>query len=259
LPLGVLQRCQGRDPLVQFVPALPPWKLGAINRLKMGVWDKLALRFPPGTAFWGQNQIVRNTVPPSRFTIWFNPLPMLHKDILVPTVFGDLARRIEQTPPQRDADVVALLMNVIRGWFAPQNVRIPDPIDFQRSSWGTNPYAFGCYSHIPPGASGVDYDIMSLPVPFAIPSTRQQRLFFAGEATHRAHCSSVWGAYESGCREALRIACLLGPGSFAQNLIAIGRRKFFGGRLANCVQVWQEYEPQLRVLSTQLTPRRGRI
>jgi len=51
---------------------------------------------------------------------------------------------------------------------------------------------------------------MAQPVPYAanLPASAN-RLFFAGEATHRRHPESVWGADESGQREAARIRSLI--------------------------------------------------
>jgi len=63
--------------------------------------------------------------------------------------------------------------------------------------WGRDRFAFGSYSHIPPGASGEDYDRLAAP---AGPT-----LLFAGEATHRAHPATVHGAYLAGRREAERL------------------------------------------------------
>jgi len=66
--------------------------------------------------------------------------------------------------------------------------------------WTNDPFSYGAYSYIPPGASGADYEVMAAPV--------AGRLFFAGEATNRRHPSSVCGAYLSGKREAVRIETL---------------------------------------------------
>ena len=84
--------------------------------------------------------------------------------------------------------------------------QIPNPVDFQRSRWAADPFALGAYPHVPPGATPADLDVMAQPVPYAanLPGTAN-RLFFAGDGTHRQHPSSVWGAYETGRREALRI------------------------------------------------------
>src|SRR5205085_2226793 len=82
-------------------------------------------------------------------------------------------------------------------------IQVPNPVDFQRSNWSGDPFSLGCFSNIPVGATGADYDVMALPVPYAANQPASaNRLFFAGEATHRQHPISVWGAYESGQREA---------------------------------------------------------
>lgn len=237
LPIGVLQRCQGANPIVQFTPSLPYWKLLAINGLQMGVWDKLAFQFESN--FWGQTQFLKNTQPHSQYTIWFNPAPMINKAILVPVVFGDHARLIETLS---DTQVKAGVLKVLNDWFPPQGHPVSKLVDFHRSSWGTNVYSYGCYPHIPAGASGAHYDLMSLPVPFGGPA----RLFFAGDGTHRTHCGSVWGAYESGMREAIRVWTFLNPG---KRVASLAQRRFPGMNLPpqfHPSQVWQASQANLK-------------
>jgi len=196
LPLGVL-----RAKAVDFVPQLPGWKQAAIDRLQTGVWDKLFLRFPH--AFWDTTKtfLFRTQPPTDRFVWWFNAALITGKPILGAFVTADVARTLEPLP---DTEVIRQLMGVLRPWFPDQ--QIPNPIDFQRSRWASDPFANGVYPHLPLGATPADYDVMSLPVPYAanLPPTGN-RLFFAGDATHRQHPCSVWGAYESGLREANRI------------------------------------------------------
>ena len=109
----------------------------------------------------------------------------------------------------KPAEIVKQLMAILRQWYGPQGIQVPDPVDFQRSRWSADPFALGCGSFIPLGATGADYDLMALPVPYAanLPASAN-RLFFAGEGTDRARAFSVWGAYESGQREAIRIQAL---------------------------------------------------
>ncbi|THD58296.1 NAD(P)/FAD-dependent oxidoreductase [Phenylobacterium sp.] len=72
--------------------------------------------------------------------------------------------------------------------------------DFRRSltplgetRWAHDPWALGAYSHALPGHAG-DRAILAAPV--------ENRLFFAGEATHPHLYSTVHGAWESGERAA---------------------------------------------------------
>ena len=57
-------------------------------------------------------------------------------------------------------------------------------------AWASDRFAHGSYCHIAPGSSGEDIDALAEPV--------GDRLFFAGEATHRGHYGTVQGAYLSG-------------------------------------------------------------
>jgi monoamine oxidase len=59
--------------------------------------------------------------------------------------------------------------------------------------WANDPWALGSYSHALPGHAG-DRKILAAPV--------EDRIFFAGEATHTHLYSTVHGAWESGLRAA---------------------------------------------------------
>ena len=57
-----------------------------------------------------------------------------------------------------------------------------------RSTWGTDPFSLGAYSHVLPGRSGARRK-MAEPV--------EDRIFFAGEACHPKWATQVTGAYLS--------------------------------------------------------------
>jgi monoamine oxidase len=59
--------------------------------------------------------------------------------------------------------------------------------------WAHDPWALGSYSHALPGHAG-DRPVLAAPV--------EDRIFFAGEATHPTWYSTVHGAWESGLRAA---------------------------------------------------------
>src|SRR5438876_2486517 len=153
-----------------------------------------------------RNFLLRVAPQLGQYMSWFNAQPLTGQPILSAFVFGSTANQVEGLS---DAQVVQTLMTILRQWFGPQGVQVPEPVGFQRSNWTADPFSFGSYSHIPVGSSGVDYDLMAQPVAYAanLPAAAN-RLFFAGEATHRQHPESVWGAYESGMREANRIRTL---------------------------------------------------
>ena len=67
---------------------------------------------------------------------------------------------------------------------------VPAPDATLITRWGRDRFAGGSYSHLRPGATGADLDALAAPV--------DDRLYFAGEATHRHHPATVHGAYLSG-------------------------------------------------------------
>jgi monoamine oxidase len=69
------------------------------------------------------------------------------------------------------------------------------------TAWASDPWALGSYSHALPGRAG-DRTILAAPV--------EDRLFFAGEATHPTLYSTVHGAWESGLRAADEAIAALG-------------------------------------------------
>jgi monoamine oxidase len=73
----------------------------------------------------------------------------------------------------------------------------PEPVEVTVTSWGTDPYTGGAYTHIPPEASPADADLLGEPV--------GGRLLFAGEHTQSARLAYADGAMTSGIREAKRL------------------------------------------------------
>jgi monoamine oxidase len=73
----------------------------------------------------------------------------------------------------------------------------PEPAEVAVTSWATDRYASGAYTHIPPGASPADADLLGEPV--------GGRLLFAGEHTQSARLAYADGALTSGIREAKRL------------------------------------------------------
>jgi monoamine oxidase len=65
------------------------------------------------------------------------------------------------------------------------------------TSWSTDAYSEGAYSHIPPGAGPDDLDLLGEPI--------EGRLLFAGEHTQSARMGFTDGAMTSGIREAKRL------------------------------------------------------
>ena len=124
----------------------------------------------------------------------FNWQPMCGQPVLVAFKSGRAARADER---QSDAELVAQLMSQLRQALGSA---VTEPLAWHVTRWASDPLAGGSYSYLRVGATPDDYDRLAAPL--------ADRLFFAGEATHRAHSATVHGAYLSGRREAERILAL---------------------------------------------------
>lgn len=185
LPLGVLKARS-----VQFDPPLPSAKLAAIDRLGFGLMNKICLRF--ASTMWPDRHLFNYADQQSRqFCEWVNAGSFLSAPVLAGYNVGRVAAENEK---KSNSEVTELAMKVLRTMFGN---KLSAPVDVRITRWGSDPYALGSYSYLPPGATGRDNDVLAEPV--------GDVLFFAGEATYRKHTSTVRGAFESGEREAERI------------------------------------------------------
>lgn len=185
-PLGVLKRAA-----VRFDPPLPAWKQAAIERLGMGVLNKVYLRFPE--IFWGEEIETISYIGEEvgEWCDWLSYAPFTGEPILMAFHGGEKGFALEA---KSDEDIIAGAMRTLRIMFGES---IPQPEATLTTRWGQDPFSFGAYSHVPPFASGEDHDALFAPV--------GNSLFFAGEATSKEYPSTVHGAYLSGLRAADQI------------------------------------------------------
>jgi monoamine oxidase len=189
LPLGVLKKGT-----VNFSPTLPPAKLSAIRRLGMGLLNKLYLRFPE--VFWDEDGDFIGYISPRKgeWNEWLNVYKYIGQPILVGFNAGVYGRQIENLT---DEALVAPAMKTLQTVY---DGAIPQPEAWLISRWANDPFAWGSYSYLPPGATPADRDALAQPV--------SNRLFFAGEATSRQYQATVHGALLSGQRAAKEISDL---------------------------------------------------
>jgi monoamine oxidase len=183
LPLGVLQSGS-----VRFSPALPAAKREAIDRLGMdsGVLSKVFLRFP--RVFWDDVDWLEHVAPAERqgqFHQWLSLARIDGAPVLLGFLGGAYARQAEAS--WRDEEIVADAMAALRAMHGPA---VPDPTHWQIPRWSLDPFARGAYSFNRQGATPAMRKALAAPV--------GQRLYFAGEATHREHFATVHGAHLSG-------------------------------------------------------------
>ncbi len=187
LPLGVLKQAEA----LQVDPGWPEAKQKAIRRLGMGCMNKVILRFPE--AFWPKEveAFFRMTPPPERWSNWLNLMAYNGEPLLLSFMVGEQGRRLEK---QSDPAIQEEAMASLRKQFGRD---IPEPTGIQVSRWASDPFSYGSYSCLPPGATQKDIRRLAQPI--------EDRVFFAGEATHWDYNSTVHGAWLSGVREAERI------------------------------------------------------
>ena len=178
-PLGVLKQAS-----VKFEPPLPESKQSAIQKLAMGVLNKVYLRFPE--VFWDENVETISYLGDvlGEWSDWLSFVPFTGEPVLMAFHGGDKGFALENLS---DDVIVAGAMKTLQVMFGES---VPEPIGVLITRWGKDPFALGAYSHIPPFASGEDYDALFEPV--------DDKLYFAGEATSREYPSTVHGAYLSG-------------------------------------------------------------
>lgn len=174
---------------IEFTPALPDWKLGAIDALPLGSCTRVALMF--------DDPILREL--PSEFTVdtsgdgpvHFRNRPFGYYYVEIVTG-GRLAEWMEKSGEQT---TIAFALQKMRDIVGQQSV--PDPTQSIVSAWDGDDWVKGAYSCAEPGAAD-QRAVLARPI--------DDRLYFAGEATSTDYYASVHGACISGS-EAARSAC----------------------------------------------------
>ncbi|MCB9549124.1 MAG: FAD-dependent oxidoreductase [Myxococcales bacterium] len=190
VPLGVLKA--GR---ITFDPPLPSRQRAALDRLHMGLLDKLYLRFE--SRFWPADldtQFLGRLAPESRWLELLN----LHPTTGQPTLVGfNAGREAEALTDWTDAALIDAALDALAEIFG---VPVPRPIATARTRWHADPWALGSYSSLGVGATPADRQALAEPA--------HDRLLLAGEHTHPTYPSTVHGAWLSGLRAAGQIQAL---------------------------------------------------
>lgn len=182
VPLGVLQAGS-----IQFIPELSKEKAGAINRLGMGLMDKLWLEFPE--AFWKNDRdsdwICYASDTPG---LWVDTLNF-HKYIGKPLiVMFNIGKAAIEMSSLSDEEVIDSAMTAIRNWYPDA----PKYINYARSNWSKDPYCKGSYPYVKIGATLEDFDL------YREFDSTGEKVFFAGDGTVSGMVGCVHAAYISG-------------------------------------------------------------
>lgn len=186
LPLGVL-----KTNAIRFTPALPAAKRRAVDRLSMGVLNKVYLRFPE--VFWDRDilNFGRISDRPQAFADWTNFFPVTGAPVLCTLNGGSFAGELDAMSEleRREAAFDALKTMFGRD--------IPPPTGASSTAWRSDPFAKGSYSFLSVGTDPSERE--------ALAAGLKSRLFFAGEATSTQYPATVHGAYLSGERAARQV------------------------------------------------------
>lgn len=194
VPLGIL-----RTGKLQFDPPLPATKTQAIARIGYGgdgVLNKLVLRFP--RAFWPEtrNRFLSLLAEPDRrgiFTSWISLTPLVQEPILMTFTDGHTGANFDRTAT--DEEVLKQALFTLQRMFG---AAVPEPTDYIFTRWLSDVWALGSYSYPAVGNNSQDRLTYAEPV--------EERLYFAGEATHLTHYGTVHAALEAGEKAAHQIA-----------------------------------------------------
>ena len=200
VPLGVL-----KTGTISFTPELPEDVAGAIDRIEMGVFNKIFLRFPE--RFWDEEAYaIRQLGGPScPWHSWYNVSAISGTPMLLTFAGGDMGRKIEE---MTDNEIIDSVLESLRRMYG--DAVLP-PVDHWITRWNSEEFTRGSYSYIPVGSTYEDQDTMAKPIDGV--------LHFAGEATWSADPATVHGALLSGHRAAERV---LGSAINLEELVAPG-------------------------------------
>src|SRR5690348_13364414 len=179
--------------VLRFSPALPSDRLAAIERLGFGRYEKVALRFDE--PFWRAAGLPHAMIfprDPEAAAVWaigqdaFGAGP-----VLVFHVFHSATGHVLDVA---SGDATQWALDMLAEAIGHP---CPAPVAVAVTSWANDPYSSGAYTHIPPGASPGDADLLGEPI--------ADRVLFAGEHTQSARLAYADGAMTSGIREAKRL------------------------------------------------------
>ena len=177
---------------IRLPPGLDAWRHAAAC-LPLGRDEKLFIEIVGESSFTPETRVIGN--PRDRRTGVYHIRPF-GWPVIECFVGDEAARMVEEMGP---AAGFAHAADELAGLFGSSVSRNLRPL--VASNWGRMTFVGGAYSHALPGHATARKD---LALPF------EERLFFAGEATHTDDFSTAHGAYDSGLRAAEEAIAALG-------------------------------------------------
>ena len=186
VPLGVLKAGS-----IDFTPPLPEAVAGPIERLGMGVFNKIFIQFPE--RFWNDDSYVLRALGEAgeHWHSWYDVSAVSGLPTLLTFAAGPFGRRMQELS---DDEIVADVVRALRDLYPDA---VGEPTAHWVTRWGHDAFSNGSYSHLAVGSSHHDHDELAGPVDAV--------LHFAGEATWGDEPATVGAAFYSGHRAAERI------------------------------------------------------
>ena len=188
IPLGVL-----KSKRIEFSPSLPQWKLGAIDRIGFGVYEKVFLLWDQ--AWWNITDFyfLRTSSTPTESRYRVNAKKWNNKSVLTCTFAGEAASQLKSK--RNRSEVIDEIRNTLQKMFP--DIVIPPPLESYMTRWNEDPFSDGSYSYISVNQNNED--------PFYLSEPIADRLLFAGEATSTDTYGYAHGALLSARREVSRL------------------------------------------------------
>jgi len=176
--------------VIKFTPELPTKKQQSIEKLGWGTLNKVMLKFTH--KFWGDTDFIVVANKESKFHAWINEEPICKEPVIVATITGENAKKLEN---KSDEEVAQIALNELKAVYGN---KVSELDSYFVSKWSLDPYVFGSYSTNKVGEnSQLLRKHLSTPV--------NSKLFFAGEATSVKVAGYLQMALQTGLREAENI------------------------------------------------------
>lgn len=173
---------------IEFTPALPDWKLNAIEGLPLGSHTRVAMMFDKPVLHEFPEHFTVNTSGDG--PIHFRNQPFGNDYVEIVTG-GRISEWMEKSGERATIEFVLTKLREAAG-----NKTVSDPVRHIVSAWDQDTWVRGAYSCARPGAAD-QRSILARPI--------DKRIYFAGEASSSDAYASVHGACISG-RDAARAA-----------------------------------------------------
>jgi monoamine oxidase len=179
---------------IRFSPSLPDWKRQAISDLPMGSCNKVVLGFTHNPFGDLDSVMLMPDLGPDQSLEFV--LREDGRDVVTAMLNGPFARTLASEGPRAMADYALAQLVAVFG----SQVRacVADRVVF--ADWDHDPWIAGCYAAARPGRHPARAEL-ARPI--------ENRLFFAGEATHPCYMGDVHGAHLSGEAAAAAVLAVL--------------------------------------------------